>query len=172
MRRRKSDRNVYLHSYPFSEITYVVGQLPLEIGNLTELTKLDIRYSDLSGGPIPDSLSSCTKLYRLVLPLSKLTGNANFLLLQGTIPNSIGNLTKLSDLSLNENQLSGEMPIGICNLIELKTLWLYENKITGNVQISYCKARYQTAFGILQSCRTLLLMKINYREKCLSDYVI
>jgi Leucine-rich repeat (LRR) protein len=138
-------------SYLFSEITGAAGQLPLEIGNLTELTKLDIRNSDLSGGPIPDSLSSCTKLYRLVLEVSKLTGNANFLLLQGTIPNGIGDLTKLTYLNLNDNQISGEMPIGICNLIEADKIWLYENKITGNVQTSYCKARYQTALESLQS---------------------
>jgi Leucine-rich repeat (LRR) protein len=53
----------------------VKGQLPLEIGNLTELIKLDIYKSDLSAGPVPDSIGLCTKLVKVRLRNCKLQGN-------------------------------------------------------------------------------------------------
>jgi hypothetical protein len=50
-----------------SEIEGVEGQLPLEIGNLTELIELNIAYSDLSAGPVPDSIGWCTKMVKVRL---------------------------------------------------------------------------------------------------------
>jgi Leucine-rich repeat (LRR) protein len=50
----------------------VDGQLPLEIGNLTELIEIDIKDSDLSAGPVPDSLGACIKLVKIRLESCKL----------------------------------------------------------------------------------------------------
>jgi Leucine-rich repeat (LRR) protein len=52
-----------------------VGQLPLEIGNLTELIEIDILNSDLSAGPVPDSIGLCTKLVKVRLNGCKLEGD-------------------------------------------------------------------------------------------------
>ena len=48
------------------------GQLPLDIGNITELTVLIIGSIDLSASQVPDSLALCTKLKRLRLVDCKL----------------------------------------------------------------------------------------------------
>jgi hypothetical protein len=55
-------------------LRYVDGHLPLEIGQITELIEINIRKSDLSAGPIPDSIGFCTKLELLILYDCKLEG--------------------------------------------------------------------------------------------------
>jgi hypothetical protein len=57
-----------------SDIDYVVGKLPLEIGQITELIELNIYSSDLSAGPVPDSIDFCTKLVKLRFYSCKLQG--------------------------------------------------------------------------------------------------
>jgi hypothetical protein len=54
----------------------VAGQLPLELGKITELISLDIGESDLSAGSgsVPDSIGLCTKLIKLILWTCKLKG--------------------------------------------------------------------------------------------------
>jgi hypothetical protein len=52
----------------------VDGHLPVEIGNLTELIKIDIKSSDLSAGPVPDSIGLCMKLAFARLSSCKLKG--------------------------------------------------------------------------------------------------
>jgi hypothetical protein len=76
------------HCLTFVSISFeIVGQLPLELGNLTELTKVDMANGDLSAGPIPDSLALCTKLVHL-----ELRGN----MLEGGFPAGLRGLTSLS----------------------------------------------------------------------------
>jgi Leucine-rich repeat (LRR) protein len=115
--------------------------LPLEIGNLTELIDLDIDTSDLSAGPIPDSIGLCTKLLKVRLQSCKLEGE--FLSLQensfgGSISDCIGSLNLLEYLDLGYNKFSGELPIGICDLESLEELKIYDNYIKG---ISYLTLR-------------------------------
>jgi Leucine-rich repeat (LRR) protein len=50
------------------------GHLPLEIGNLTELIELNFQKSDLSAGPVPESIGLCTKLVKVRLSSCKLNG--------------------------------------------------------------------------------------------------
>ena len=47
--------------------------------------------------------------------------------LTGTLPESIGQLTSLTRLSVGDNQMSGTVPPGIGNLLNLQDLDLYEN---------------------------------------------
>jgi hypothetical protein len=55
-----------------SKLSGVVGKLPQELGNLTELVSIDIRRSDLEAGSVPDSIATCTKLEVLILFRCKL----------------------------------------------------------------------------------------------------
>ena len=53
--------------------------------------------------------------------------------LTGTIPPELGNLTNLTNLSLNDNRLTGEMPSELGNLEYLNWLSFGGNQLTGCV---------------------------------------
>jgi len=82
------------------------GEIPSEIGDLTNLTNLDLGGNQLSG-EIPSEMCNLTNLTEL-----ELGGNQ----LSGEIPSCVGNLTSLTFLHLEYNQFSGEIPSSICNL--------------------------------------------------------
>jgi hypothetical protein len=50
-----------------SKLDDVDGHLPFEIGNFTELIEINIADSDLSAGPVPESIGFCTKLVKVQL---------------------------------------------------------------------------------------------------------
>ena len=124
-------------------------QLPVEIGNLTNLKKLnlsggnDVLGVEINGelsGIIPIEIGNLTNLTYLDLYNNELTGeipveignliNLDYLYLSsnqltGEIPSIIGNLTNLRHLKLRNNQLTGQIPSEICNLSE--NLWLSSN---------------------------------------------
>lgn len=55
--------------------------------------------------------------------------------LSGPLPSSIGNLTLLTSLAVNDNQLNGAIPSSIGNLTGLTILYLYTNRFTGSIPI-------------------------------------
>ena len=83
----------------------LTGEIPPEIGNLTNLTELFLRSNELTGS-IPSEIGNLTNLTYLLLYNNQLTGS---------IPSEIGNLTNLNSLFLDNNQLSGIIPDEICN---------------------------------------------------------
>jgi Leucine-rich repeat (LRR) protein len=101
----------------------LTGSIPPEIGNLTNLTVLSLRYNQLTGS-IPPEIGNLTNLTYLDLYDNQLTG---------VIPPEIGNLTKLTDLYLRSNQLTGTIPPEIGNLTNLTSLILYNNQLTGSI---------------------------------------
>ncbi len=88
------------------------GILTEAIGELTELTVLDMSEADLAGR-IPASIINLTQLTHL---------NLNENNLEGPIPNGIGNLSNLQYLDLSDNQLEGEIPASIWQLTNLTYL--------------------------------------------------
>ena len=84
----------------------LTGEIPPEIGNLTNLTFLDLHNNQLIG-TIPPEIGNLTNLTYLYLSSNQLTGE---------IPPEIGNLTNLTYLRLSANQLTGEIPESICDL--------------------------------------------------------
>jgi hypothetical protein len=48
--------------------------------------------------------------------------------LSGSLPASLGRLSKLATLSLNDNQFSGKIPASWSGMTSLSKLWLYNNK--------------------------------------------
>ena len=73
------------------------GEIPPELGNLTNLGILALGENELSG-EIPPELGNLTSLVILELWENELTGE---------IPPELGSLTNLEHLSLSGNQLSG-----------------------------------------------------------------
>ena len=82
------------------------GEIPPEIGNLVNLTYLNLSGNQLSGS-IPSELWSLINLTYLNLGVNQLTG---------TISTEISNMRNLTGLYLNDNQFTGEIPESICNL--------------------------------------------------------
>ena len=106
----------------------LTGSIPPEIGNLTNLTDLILQHNGLTGS-IPPEIGNLTNLHTLVLLYNQLTGE---------IPPEIGNLTNLTDLILQHNGLTGSIPPEIGNLTNLTILWLGDNQLTGEIPESIC----------------------------------
>ncbi|GMN07104.1 hypothetical protein MTsPCn5_24930 [Croceitalea sp. MTPC5] len=126
----------------------LVGTIPAELGNLTELIDLDLSDQGGLSGTIPDSFGSLVNLEVLLLNDNQLSGaipdvlgglgNLTTLwlsqnMLVGTIPVSLGNLTDLESLLLSDNQLTGTIPTEFGNLNNLMTLWLSRNQLSGGI---------------------------------------
>ncbi|WP_339136302.1 MAG: COR domain-containing protein [Candidatus Electrothrix sp. GW3-4] len=91
-------------------------ELPSEIGQLTNLTELDLCNNQFSS--LPPEIRKLTNLQKLRLWNNKLT----------TLPPEISQLTNLTVLDLRNNQLRN-LPSGILKLTKLKELDLYSNYI-------------------------------------------
>ncbi|KAK8518791.1 hypothetical protein V6N12_012035 [Hibiscus sabdariffa] len=77
------------------------GKIPSEIGLLSNLEQLNLASNNLSG-PIPDNLGNCSKLFNLNLSKKNLGWS---------IPSSVGYINALQSLDLSQNSLIGEGPI-------------------------------------------------------------
>jgi len=129
------------------------GSIPSSIGNLVNLTGLELSFNKLSGS-IPSSLGNLVNLTDLQLYQNQLSGEippslgnlenlvALYLMdnqLSGEIPSSLGNLVNLTDLELVNNQLSGSIPSSLGNLVNLQYLRLSNNQLSGAIPSSIAK---------------------------------
>ena len=99
------------------------GEIPAELGGLTNLMTLYLSQNQLSG-EIPEELGDLASLRYL-----SLSNNA----LSGEIPAELGGLTNLQDLYLFQNQLSGEIPAELGSLTNLRNLYLSQNQLSGEI---------------------------------------
>ena len=88
------------------------GEIPAELGSLSELESLWL-YDNQLTGEIPPEIGNLSNLEVLFLSRNQLTGK---------ILPEIGNLSNLGGLSLYDNQLTGEIPPEIGNLSNLQSL--------------------------------------------------
>ncbi|KAF3435978.1 hypothetical protein FNV43_RR23070 [Rhamnella rubrinervis] len=100
------------------------GEVPKSLGTLCNLKRLDLSHNKLSGtlGDLLESQVNCTKNFTEILKLSdhNQLGRSIFPaleeldlhdnLLEGPLPNSLGQLPKLLVLHLGNNLLSGPLP--------------------------------------------------------------
>ena len=131
--------------------------IPLSLSNLTQLLELDLSRNFITGvldsRLFPNGFSSKSNLGLRNLrnfllqdtllegKLPEEIGNVKFLNLiafdrsqfSGEIPQSIGNLTYLNALRLNSNYFYGEIPKSIGNLKHLTDLRLFINYLSGEV---------------------------------------
>jgi len=99
----------------------LVGLLPAELGDLSNLQNISITVANLAG-PIPSELGNLTNLQTISFFRTKLTG---------TIPPELGNLLNLQTLTLQNNKLTGTIPAALGNLANLQSLDLSRNLLTG-----------------------------------------
>ena len=85
------------------------GEIPPEVGDLTNLVRLELRSNELSES-IPPALGNLARLERLYVRNNRLTG---------PIPSELGDLTSLVRLELHSNSLSGTMPRSMLQLANL-----------------------------------------------------
>ena len=88
--------------------------MPTEIGNLTNLTILNLRHNQFTG-VIPSEIGNLTNLNTLDLRYNQFDGE---------IPSEIGNLVNLIYLKLRDNHFTGVIPVSIC---DLDILWDVNN---------------------------------------------
>ena len=99
----------------------LIGSIPPEVGQLSNLRSLDMSYNQLSG-PIPATLGDLSDLEALIFVQTGLTG---------AIPAELGRLSNLRDLGLSSNQLTGEIPPELGGATALTNLALSSNRLTG-----------------------------------------
>uniref|UniRef100_A0A0D9XVM7 non-specific serine/threonine protein kinase n=1 Tax=Leersia perrieri TaxID=77586 RepID=A0A0D9XVM7_9ORYZ len=172
----------------------LTGSIPATISNLTNLNLIDLSRNQLSGR-IPDSLVLMENLQVLDLSVNSMFGpipaqigtlKSLYIYLSGnkfsgSIPNGVGNLSKLQYLSLSDNWLSSAIPGSIVNLSNLLILNLSHNNLTGALpsDLSPLKAidfidisannlvgSLPTSFGQLQQ-----LSYLNLSHNTLSDSI-
>jgi Leucine-rich repeat (LRR) protein len=102
---------------------YLSSSIPPELGKLSNLTYLKLSSNQLSGS-IPQELGNLSNLTNLGLAFNQLSGS---------IPQELGNLSKLQDLFLDDNYLSGSIPQELGNITSLKELWLGDNQLSGSI---------------------------------------
>jgi hypothetical protein len=100
---------------------HLSGTIPPELGNLSNLSLLNLKRNQLSG-TIPPELGNMSNLGYLYLHSNQLSG---------TIPPELGNLSNLRFLWLFDNQLSDLIPPELSNLSYLISLDLRHNQLSG-----------------------------------------
>ena len=129
-------------------VSTVEWEIPAELVQLTELQTLQIVGSKLKG-EIPEFLYNMINLSKIRLNTNNLTGALSEKLGQlteltelyingnkefgGTIPQSIGQLTKLESINIAQTAIGGEIPQSLSQCTALKNFMAYSNKLSGQI---------------------------------------
>ncbi|CAN1187572.1 LRR receptor-like serine/threonine-protein kinase EFR [Linum perenne] len=106
----------------------LIGRLPPSLSNASNLVILQLNVNNFTGS-VP-SMANSNKLVRCLITGNHLgSGKNNHL--SGDIPSSIGNLTRLIEVSISSNHLQGQIPVSIGNCKELLMLHLARNNLSG-----------------------------------------
>ena len=111
----------------------LTGEIPLEIGNLINLTVLSIVDNPSLTGSIPMEIGNLVNLTYLNLSNNGLTGEIPFTIgFRSDVALETG-MYKLKYLDLSHNQLSGVIDVLMWRLASLTHLDLSHNQITGDI---------------------------------------
>ncbi|XP_027362875.1 probable LRR receptor-like serine/threonine-protein kinase At3g47570 [Abrus precatorius] len=103
----------------------LVGKIPAELGNLTNLSLLTMELNYFEG-VIPTTFGKFKNMQMLDLSINKLSGD---------IPTFIGNLSRLFALDLSQNLFEGNIPPSIGNCQVLQYLNLSNNHLRGAIPL-------------------------------------
>ncbi|KAK4743754.1 hypothetical protein SAY87_010066 [Trapa incisa] len=104
-------------------VNRLMGEIPMELGNITSLTYLCLEANQFSGS-IPSSLGSLTNLQTLILSSNHISGN---------LPASIAGLINLTDLRINDNNFNGSIPNFIKDWKQLNRLEMHASGLKGPI---------------------------------------
>ncbi|XP_059436549.1 receptor kinase-like protein Xa21 [Corylus avellana] len=110
----------------------IKGNIPRDIGNLSNLITLLLRVNEFSG-PIPTTVGRLHKVQALDLSSNRL---------EGLIPSDLCHLQSLFALFLSDNELSGPIPTCVNNLTFLRGLYLFSNKLTSMIPLNLWSLTY------------------------------
>ncbi|XP_059436599.1 receptor kinase-like protein Xa21 [Corylus avellana] len=110
----------------------IKGNIPRDIGNLSNLITLAVRANEFSG-PIPTTMGRLHKVQGLYLSNNRL---------EGLIPSDLCRLQSLFALDLSDNELSGPIPACVNNLTFLRALDLGSNQLTSLIPMSLWSLTY------------------------------
>ncbi|WRX28930.1 Protein kinase domain - like 10, partial [Theobroma cacao] len=115
--------------YFYSEGCNIVGNIPEEISNLSNLISLIIANNQLIGS-IPTTIGRLEQLQFLSLEGNKL---------EGSIPFDLCCLKSLGFLYLDENRLAGPIPACMGDLVSLRYLYLGSNEFTNSIPSTFTR---------------------------------
>ncbi|XP_015160751.1 putative receptor-like protein kinase At3g47110 [Solanum tuberosum] len=147
-----------------------VGEIPKEIRNLVELEKLGLQFNSFSGS-LDMEMFNISGMRAIDLSANNLPGtiqpNIGSILpnieelylsrltnLVGTIPYSISNCSKLTNLELSYNKLTGLIPNSLGYLTHLRFLNLGGNNLTSDSFLSFLTS--------LTNCRNLTSLYLSF----------
>jgi len=123
------------------------GNIPLEVGNMTNLLKLSL-YDNNINGPIPGTFKGLQKLQFLSLSNNGLQGSfieefcemkslgelyLNNNKLSGVLPTCLGNMTSIIRLYIGSNSLNSMIPSSLWSIIDILEIDLSSNAFIGNL---------------------------------------
>lgn len=138
------------------------GRLPVQLGNLSALTRLDLFDNQIQGA-IPTTLGQLSQLQMLNLSSNRLSGPipanlANLAQLEtlalaynrlsDMIPGSLGSLASLKLLQLSHNVLEKEIPQQLGYLTNLQLLDLSHNRFSGEVPVTFGQLTQLTTLNL------------------------
>ncbi|RHN72119.1 putative protein kinase RLK-Pelle-LRR-XII-1 family [Medicago truncatula] len=105
----------------------IIGNIPLEIRNMSNLIGLSLRDNDLNGS-IPGVIKGLHKLQYLDLGYNGL---------QGSMIDELCEIKSLSVLYLSSNKLSGVLPTCLGNMTSLRKFHIGSNRLTSAIPSSF-----------------------------------
>lgn len=109
----------------------LTGEIPHQIGNLTNLNNLDLTDNELSGF-VPTTIRGLRRLQGLSLGRNKI---------QGPLPDNLCDLPELSHLKMGGNQISGPIPECLGKINSLRIIHLDSNRLNSTPPLSIWKLK-------------------------------